>query len=317
MFLLPLLCLARADARPMSADAEFTAPLQEAEKTAVNGAQAGKSAATAAPIARRAGAAAPSFKRVMIVMFENTDYDVALQQPFFATFAEQGALLTHYLAVTHPSQPNYIALTSGQAIDCEGTDDCDSPHDLDRRHIGDLLEAKGKSWKVYAEGYPGGCFLKRKSGRYVRRHVPFLSYVNVQNDPARCARIVDASQLDADIASGSLPDFAMYIPDLDDDGHDTSAKVADAWFARAFGPRLKDPRFARGMLLVATFDENDNESMPNQVYTALWGDSVVPGMQTASSYNHYSLLRTVEVGLGIGTLGVNDMSAEPITGVWK
>src|SRR5712691_2845401 len=54
-----------------------------------------------------------SFKKVLIVIFENTAYQGAVSQPFFAKFAKEGALLTNFLAETHPSQPNYLALVSG------------------------------------------------------------------------------------------------------------------------------------------------------------------------------------------------------------
>jgi len=45
--------------------------------------------------------------------FEIPDYQEAVSQPFFAKFAKDGALLTNLLAETHPSQPNYLALVSG------------------------------------------------------------------------------------------------------------------------------------------------------------------------------------------------------------
>src|SRR5439155_5986816 len=53
------------------------------------------------------------FKKVLTVIFENTDYQGAVSQPFFAKLAKDGALLSNMLAETHPSQPKYLAFVSG------------------------------------------------------------------------------------------------------------------------------------------------------------------------------------------------------------
>jgi Phosphoesterase family len=258
----------------------------------------------------------PRFERVMIVVLENADYDDALEQPFLASLASRGALLTQYFAVSHPSQPNYIALVSGST---HGVGD-DSNLTIDVRHVGDLLEAKGLQWKVYAEHYPGGCFLGAKADGYVRKHAPFLSFANVQSDPGRCARIVAASTLAQDIKAGTLPDYSLYAPDSKNNGHNTSATYADTWLSTTFGPLLQDPRFTTGLLLVVTFDEDEQFWLfpsSNHVLTVLFGDSIQPGATSDKKYNHYSLLRLVEDRFDLGNLGENDTNPPAITGIWK
>ena len=254
----------------------------------------------------------PPFEKVFIVVLENATYESALAQPFMADLAARGARLANFFGETHPSFPNYVALTAGSTYGIAS----DATLTLDVAHVGDLLEAAGLTWKVYAEGYPGDCFLGASSGTYVRKHVPFLSYANVQTNPARCARIVDASALAGDIAGGTLPDYALYIPDLNHDGHDTSVAVADQRLASTFGPWLQDFRFTDGRLFVVTFDENPTTG-PNHVYTGLSGRGVVPGAASAIRYDHYSLLRTIEDALGLPTLGQHDATAPAITDVWR
>ncbi len=73
----------------------------------------------------------------------------------------------------------------------------------------------------------------------------------------------------------------------------------------------------KDMLLVVTFDEDDKSTSNNHIYTAVYGDSVQPGSVSQNAYTHYSLLRTIEDTLGLGTLGQNDASAAPITGIWR
>src|SRR5262245_24375060 len=74
--------------------------------------------------------AVPQLGKVMIVIFENTDYQKALAQPFFARLANEGAVATKFYAEVHPSQGNYIALIAGDNYGVQS----DSPVNLNYRH---------------------------------------------------------------------------------------------------------------------------------------------------------------------------------------
>jgi hypothetical protein len=86
--------------------------------------------------------------KVMMVVLENTDYAAALRQPFLASLAARGALLTHFSAEAHPSQPNYIAMIAGSTYGVSS----DANVTLNGRHIGNLLEAKGLHGKSTPRG---------------------------------------------------------------------------------------------------------------------------------------------------------------------
>jgi Phosphoesterase family len=233
----------------------------------------------------------------------------------------------------------------GDAVAGGGMIDDDVQYDLPGRHLGDLLEAKNLSWKNYAEDYPGTdskCFTGShdktadgSAGKYARRHTPFMSFTNVSTSNSRCTKhITNASAFEKDLANGALPAFSFFTPNLIDDGHDSSTEAADQWFKQTFGPLLDDPKFA-DVLLVATFDENSCNTIgagdtpeddakkarcvgdQNVVYTAFVGNGVKPGSSSDVRYDHYSLLKTVELGLDLGDLGKNDASAVPITGIWQ
>mgnify|MGYP000947856384 FL=1 len=162
------------------------------------------------------------FDRAIFVVFENTNYSNALKQPFLKKLANQGALFTNFLAPTHPSQGNYVALTAGSMNGVTG----DGLYNLNVNNIADLLEAKGLTWKVYAEDYPGNCFTGN-SKKYVRKHNPFISFTNIQKNPSRCSNIVNANQFDIDAKSGKLANYIFYVPNLNNDGHDTGVAYAD------------------------------------------------------------------------------------------
>ncbi|MFL5813422.1 MAG: alkaline phosphatase family protein [Bdellovibrionia bacterium] len=252
----------------------------------------------------------PAQKKVFVIVLENTDASSAIKQPFLGQLAAKGALLSNYSAITNPSQPNYIGLTSAGTW---GIAD-DSNHTVDVRHIGNLVEEKGLTWKSYAESYPGGCNLSASIGTYVRKHEPFLSYKNVQTDATRCAKVVNSSQLATDIAAGTVPNYSFYVPDMNNDGHDTGVAYADNWLSNTFSSLINDPKFMKDNLFIVTFDEG---SQANQVYTVLYGDAVIPGSTSSQATGHYGLLATIEQYLGLGSLGQADATAQPITGIWK
>jgi hypothetical protein len=255
---------------------------------------------------------AVNFKKVILVVLENTRYEVAVAQPFLSKLASSGVLFTNFTAESHPSQANYIALVSGDEQGVLG----DKKVDLNVNHLGDLLEPKGRDWRVYAEGYPGGCFQGMTSGKYVRKHNPFISFKNVQNNVDRCAKIVEAKQFDSDLAAGHLPDFSLYIPDLDNDGHDTGIAYADQWMSQRFSALLADSKAMQDILFIVTCDENDGTA-GNKIFTTFNGVNVLPGVQNASSLNHYSILKLIEDEWGLGNLGRLDASAAPVIGVFK
>ena len=256
-------------------------------------------------------------KRVFLVILENTDASVAENLPFVARLAARGAILRNTRCIGHPSQPNYLALASGSTHGVTGSE----PLSIDATHLGDLMERRGLTWKLYAESYPGNCFLGETfgpipSGQYVRRHVPFLSFVNVQQDFTRCAaHIVDARKFDEDLIARQLPALSIYVPNNLNNGHDSNALFADQWLESKFGSLIDDPRFIDEALFIVTYDESASPDL--RVTTVFFGSMVRAGASSFDVYDHYDLLRTIENLFALGTLGRFDAAARPVTGIWK
>jgi len=292
---------------------------------------------TAVPRPPRRGASwqlGRKFEHVLLVVLENQDYDAVLREPYFRGLARRGALFTHYEALFHPSYPNYLALVGGTYFGTIGDDQTDI--DASQRTIADLLEARGLTWRQYAEAYPGGCYRADAAGKlYGRKHVPFLSFDSVAKRPERCASVVAAAQFDR----RSLPSFAFYSPDMCHDGHDFCGAAFDrlkglpgarylgivppklvqsaTWLRGFLEPILADPVVTKDTLVVVTFDESLTEGN-NHIYTVFLGDMVRAGATIDGCYDHYDLLRTIEDNFGIGTLGREDEKSDPIVeGVWR
>jgi hypothetical protein len=244
---------------------------------------------------------------VFIIVFENQGSIAVTQDPHFSHYANLGITLPKHQAATHPSQPNYWAMVAGDTFNTTNAN-----IDLDASHVGDLMDAKGISWKTYQEGYPGNCFTNQTHYRYVRKHNPFISFLNMQMNETRCnLHIVDARQLDIDLANQTLPQFSFYTPDLDNDGHDTGIAFAGR-FVRNF-LELRLPKFPNRTLVVITWDEDDYKDA-NEVLTILLSKDLLPSKyEDITPYTHYSLLRTIEENWGLDSLNKSDWNASLIS----
>jgi len=244
----------------------------------------------------------------MIVVLENAGYGQALATPYLRALAQRGRLLANYHAVAHPSYPNYIAMVTGRRVHTYG--------DIVRMQsvpsIADRLEASHLSWRQYAEAMPRPCDT-HDSGLYKRKHVPFMSFTAIVSNPARCANVVPASQLDP----ARLPNYAFYTPDMKHDGHNTGVTYAARWLQTFLDPLLAQGRLPPRTLIVVTFDESEGASTTNHIYTVLLGDAVQPGPADTAYYDHFDLLRTIEDNFGLAPLGPADSAATAISGVWS
>ncbi len=248
----------------------------------------------------------PDFAHVFVIVMENREYGSIVgnrDAPFLNDLIAQGGLAQGYHGVTHPSQPNYLALFAGSTF---GIRD-DGVHDIDARNLADQLEDHGRTWRVYAQGVPPGCStvaaasggvdLLGAPGVYVRKHEPAISFLDVSRDPARCARIDRLAAFDPAAA-----DFELVIPNMTNDMHDGSTAQGDA-FLRAFAPRITDsPAFANS-LLVVTFDEGTTDAGGGgRIATVLVSPRVAAGTTSGIGHDHYSLLRTIENAWALGCL---------------
>jgi phosphatidylinositol-3-phosphatase len=275
--------------------------------------------AAAAALAIPAVAAAPSvpvFKHVLVVVFENKEVSAVLgagDAPTFDALARRYAALDSYDAVTHPSLPNYLALVSGST---QGITKTCTACVIQARSLADTLEANGRSWKTYAEGLPQPGYTGASSGRYAKKHNPFIYFANIAGNPRRRARIVPFTQLRADVRAGRLPSFGLVVPDLCNDMHDCSVSTGDTWLKREIVPLLSSPTLARSVVFIV-FDEGSSDTGGGGRIAALaLGPVVRPGSHFRTPMNHYGLLRTIEDAWGLPPLGASG-AAKPITGIWR
>jgi hypothetical protein len=257
----------------------------------------------------------PRFEHVLVVVLENKSESNLLgnaDAPNFNRLAKRFAVLSRYGGVAHPSLPNYLALISGSTHGIRSN--CTSCV-VSGRSLADTLEQADLSWKTYAEGLPRPGFTGASSGRYAKKHVPFLYFRNVLAKVSRLRRVVPLRQLSRDLAAGRLPTFSFVVPDLCHDMHDCSIQTGDAWLGGFVRPLLRSRTLADSAIFVIT-DEPADVRPEAPVPALALGPLVLPGSRYSRTTSHYGLLRTIEDAWGLPRLGRSAQSG-PITGIWR
>ncbi|WP_035841814.1 alkaline phosphatase family protein [Kitasatospora azatica] len=253
----------------------------------------------------------PTPDHVIVVVMENHAYSQIIgssSAPYINnTLKAGGGNLTNSFGITHPSEPNYYALFSG-STQGRTDDSCIAVQSLSAANLGSELLAAGKTWASYNESLPSQGSTTCSSGKYAQKHNPWFGFNNVPLNSA-----YTFAQFPTDYTT--LPKEAFVVPNLCSDMHDCSVSTGDTWIKNNLGAYATWAQ-THNSLLVVTFDE-DNGSNGNHIATVVYGQHVAPGSSATATYNHYSVLRTLEDLAGLTSHAGNAASASDITGIWN
>ncbi len=283
------------------------------------------------PTEQRGALGVPVFDHIVVILFENRTYNEVIGSihggnkiaPTFNQLANEYTLLTQYYAVTHPSLPNYLAITGGSTFGIHS--DCENCF-VNQPSVADRLDAAGLTWRTYQEDLPAPCHV-RDSGKYAQKHNPFVYYNSIRNDPTLCdSGVVPLTQLSSDLAANKLPNFVMIQPNLCHSGHDCSTNAADQWLAGIMDELRSSNALGQRYLIFISFDEGqDNSSccgLPSSAGGHIVGILVSPlvkqGFQDDEPLDHYGFLKTVLSSWSLpGLAHTEDPQTGVITKAWK
>ncbi len=257
---------------------------------------------------RVAVSASSSSSSIVVILMENkedTDVIGSSAAPYENQLARRYGLATNSFAISHPSLPNYLALTSGSTHGINS--DCTSCS-VNAPNLAQQLSAAGISWNAYLQNVPGPCYRGATAGEYAKRHNPFIYYDDIANNHSLCSHLVGFRALHRALSAGHLPTFTWITPNVCNDTHDCGVGSGDAFLAslvpsllRAIGPKG---------FIVITWDEGSSNvgccggaAQGGQVATIVAGPGVIAGGRENAPVDHYGVLATIERALSLPLLG--------------
>lgn len=253
----------------------------------------------------------PVVAHVFLLVEENHAYESVIGDPvmpYINSLAQRYALATQYYADRHNSLPNYFMLTVGNLITTDDT----FTGTVSSDNMVRALTGANKSWKIYAESLPSIGYIGGSVVPYAKDHNPFTYITDVLNSSTQAANIVPFTQLATDLQDNTLPNFAMIVPNLADDGHDCPNEAStctdsdklstvDQWVQTNVGPLINSSAM-QNSVLICTWDESVITDVTNgggHVATILIGPKVRAGFQSTTMYQHQSTLKLMMQLLGV------------------
>jgi hypothetical protein len=188
----------------------------------------------AASHAYGASTAQPAFRggghhldHVFVIMLENHEADHVIGDPaapYITSLAAEYGQATDYFGVTHTSEPNYIAATSGDTWWVNNDKDWSQGNQYDHTNIVDELRAARIPWDAYMEAMPSAGYLDAQwpstgGALYASKHNPFILYNDIRLNPSRAAHIKPYTDMTADLNGPHPPRYAWISPDQCNDMH--------------------------------------------------------------------------------------------------
>ena len=290
---------------------------------------AGRSvAATTAPRVQATGAnpcvGAPPAARlahVIVIMLENHSYSDIIGSgaaPHMSALASECGVASNYHNITHPSLPNYVALTAGSTFGLQ-SDLCHCMLPVGGVFL--QMQQTHQSWATYAENMTTPCDPNSVGGTYgyTPHHNPVIYYSKLRTT---CRKYdlrmgsTTSGALNSALADGHLPTFTLMIPNLCDDMHACSVQHSDAWVG-AWVHRIIDSYQYQhqSTVIFITWDEGDGGHIgAGENCAANLGDEschvplivisrmVRPHSVARAYFTHYSLLHTIDALTGLPSL---------------
>jgi hypothetical protein len=240
----------------------------------------------------------PSFGHVFVIIGENTELGQINKSdaPFLmGQIKPNAAWLTNYFAVTHFSEANYSALTSGTYTKCQQFDGSIASCHLGVENIFHQLDSVGVPWQSWMESMPAPCYLvsagsPKTFNHYGAKHNPAVFYDNVegaggvwssdpagqstecqtQDIPAGGTGPNDMSTFNQAVTSGNVGRFNFIVPNECEDGHDNCKPQGngvaqfDAFLGKEVPLIENSPTFSLdpNAVLIITFDEGTSNQGP-------------------------------------------------------
>ncbi|HXP51262.1 MAG TPA: alkaline phosphatase family protein [Bacteroidia bacterium] len=267
---------------------------------------------------------------VIVVMEENYAYAKIIGSSLAPTFtalskASYCANMTLATAITHPSEPNYLDLFSGQEQGVT-TDQTATVGPLNDCNLGSQIIQSGHTFIGYSEGQPSVGYIGPDVGNYYIKHCPWINWIGHNTNPDTIPVTSDQpyTAFPDSLHYANLPNMAWVIPNSIDDMHDGAASSAipngDTWFKKNMMPLVRwaaNP--ANNAIVLVIWDEDDySSSSPSNHIPLLVCSGLVIGGNYGTAVNHYTTLKLMEEMFGLAVCDATNQNSagEYPTNMW-
>lgn len=287
----------------------------------------------------------PQYDHVFLIIMENEGFNQIIgnqNAPILNALAKDYGLATNYTGVGDPSEPNYVGMLGGDTFGINSDDPYFFPgHTVNASNLMSQLDAAGKTWRGYFQnmpypGYRGYCYPDKCNGipdadtQYVTKHNGIVNFANLQN-PTDLGKMFPFGQLSADLQAGTVSNLSYIVPDECHDMHGAPPWCVDSGntgsvqqsFLIAQGDAFVGSIVnditsssvwqAGNNAIVVTFDEGNTPTA--QVVTIVITSHGPRGITDKTSFNHFSLLASLQQTFGLGCL-LNSCTANPMTNLF-
>lgn len=275
----------------------------------------GAASAQATPAHRSSSrATAIAIKHVIWIIDENHSYDKIIgvaKDAYLNSLASTYGSANNAWAITHPSVPNYLGISSGLPLASLPATDCTTCTQL-----GPDLYTQGETWRAYEESMLTPCQKNATAnGLYVPKHNPATYFLDVTAAACRSDDL-PYTALATDLKNHTLPAYAFIAPNMNDNMHTTGNLAGQAWLKAHLPALLNSPEFTSGsMVIFITWDEGTptGEVKGADCTTSTSNTGHVPllvlsththGVNYSGRLTHYSVLNATEDLLGLPELGL-------------
>jgi hypothetical protein len=256
---------------------------------------------------------------IFLILMENHDWSAfkgSASAPYInGTLLMKGAHAEQYFNPPglHPSEPNYIYLEAGDNLGITADLGVSINHQSTTDHLVTQIETAKLSWRSYQEDISGMDCPMDAVNKYAPRHDPMVFFDDVTNmmDPMapRCIQhIRPYTELATDLTNDTVADYNFLTPNLCNDGHDSCApqndpvKQIDDWLSMNVPAILASKAYARGGVVMITWDEGDPAPSDGPIGFIALSNSAKPGYSNMVKYTHASTVKTVQEILGLTPL---------------
>jgi hypothetical protein len=250
-----------------------------------------------------------------MVIEENHSYSQIIDSPnapYINRLAAQSAVFTQSFGITHPSQPNYLALFSGST---QRITDNSCPLTFATPNLGQALLAAGLTFAGYSEDLPSVGSLICSMGLYARKHNPWVNWQDSVANGLPATANLPMTSFPSEYSQ--LPTVSMIVPNQVNDMHNgknpEATQAGDRWLQEHLDAYVQWA-MQHNSLLIVTWDE-DNGKENNRIATLFVGPMVQAG-RYETRITHYNVLRTIEDLYGLPHAGAS-ADAAPIVQIWK